>query len=129
MNSQSKRSSLRVFYDADCPRCRKDRVWYEKRVEYGEDIQWVDINTHKDDLEALGIDPKRALLELHVQDEQGRIWRELDAYRLLFGRLPRYRWLGWVIGLPLVKPLLSWLYRLWVRRRLKRQGRLPGSGN
>ncbi|MDF2180140.1 DUF393 domain-containing protein [Aliiglaciecola sp. CAU 1673] len=125
MNSSSQRPFLRVFYDAACPRCRRDRAWYEQRVDEGENILWVDINGREQELKALGIDPKRALLELHVEEQQGQVRHGISAYQLLFSRLPRYRWLAWVIGLPLIKPLLSYLYRWWVRRRLQRQGRLP----
>ncbi|ALS99367.1 thiol-disulfide oxidoreductase DCC family protein [Lacimicrobium alkaliphilum] len=124
MNTQSDNHSIRVFYDAACPGCVKDRAWYEKRVGQGEQVQWRDINSCEQELKALGIDPHRAMLELHVQDENGRIWRELPAYQILLSRLPGYRWLAWLIGLPLIKPILSWLYRKWVRRRLKKEGRL-----
>lgn len=124
MDNHSQQSPIRVFYDAACPGCVKDRAWYEKRVGQGEQIQWLDINSREQELKSLDIDPVQALLELHVQDEQGRILRELPAYQLLLSRLPGYRWLAWLIGLPLIRPTLSWLYRKWVRRRLKKEGRL-----
>jgi predicted DCC family thiol-disulfide oxidoreductase YuxK len=124
MDNHSQKSPIRVFYDAACPGCVKDRAWYEKRVGQGEQVEWLDINSCEQQLKALGIDPRRAMLELHVQDESGQIWRELPAYQILLSRLPRYRLLARIIGLPLIKPMLSWLYRKWVRRRLKREGRL-----
>ncbi|WP_088330118.1 DUF393 domain-containing protein [Lacimicrobium sp. SS2-24] len=125
MDTKQTNETVRVFYDAACPGCVKDRAWYEKRVGQGEQLEWVDINTHEQSLKACGIDPQRALLELHVQDEQGNILSEIPAYQLLLRRLPGYRWLAWIIGLPIIRPILSWLYRVWVRRRLKLEGRLP----
>ena len=115
---------LTVFYDGSCPRCIRDRERYDALAgEHGSDICWMDINGHDKDLQELGIDPKRALLELHVQ-AGNRVYSELDAYILLFNRMPMLRVFAWFIGLPLVKPVLSKLYCWSVVRRLKRQGRL-----
>ena len=114
---------LKVFYDGACPRCIADRRWYES-LPGGEGVEWVDITGRDDELLALGIDPYLALTELHVQDENGHIHRELDAYILLLSRVPRLAPLAWLVGLPLIKPLLSHAYRQWVLRRLRRSGRL-----
>ncbi|SEA60862.1 thiol-disulfide oxidoreductase DCC family protein [Alkalimonas amylolytica] len=113
-----------VFYDGACPGCVRDRAWYEKHAGQGVQVEWLDITGRDDELRALDIDPRAALLELHVQDEHGRVLRALPAYQLLLSRLPGYRWLAWLIGLPLIRSTLSWLYRHWVRRRLAREGRL-----
>ncbi|WP_111497215.1 MULTISPECIES: thiol-disulfide oxidoreductase DCC family protein [Marinobacter] len=113
---------LIVYYDGACPRCRADRRRYE-RWAGAQSVTWYDITGQDAELRALGIDPRQALHELHVQDSAGHIHRELDAYRLLMARVPRLRPLAWLLGLPLVRPLLSRLYRDWVRRRLRRQGR------
>ncbi|MCO6057161.1 DUF393 domain-containing protein [Pseudomonas sp. MOB-449] len=114
---------LKVFYDGACPRCIADRHWYESLPRAAEGVEWVDITGRDTELRALGIDPYRALTELHVQDETGRLYRELDAYILLLSRVPRLTPLAWLIGLPPVKPLLSFAYRHWVLRRLRRSGR------
>lgn len=113
-----------VFYDGSCPRCIQDREKYESLDPAGEGIEWFDITGQDDYLKSLGIDPYRALTELHLQDESNRVLQELDAYILLLGRIPRYRWLSWLMSLPVLKQLLSALYRWWVKRRLRREGRL-----
>jgi predicted DCC family thiol-disulfide oxidoreductase YuxK len=116
---------LKVYYDGACPRCVADRRRYEKLQSRSDDqVEWLDITGQEEQLRALGIDPYRALTELHVQDEQGRIHRELDAYILLMTRTPLLRPLAWLLGLIGLKPLLSWCYRHWVLRRLRREGRL-----
>ncbi|QLC74266.1 DUF393 domain-containing protein [Pseudomonas sp. LPB0260] len=115
---------LKVYYDGACPRCVADRRRYERLAQHDDSVEWVDITGQENQLRAAGIDPYRALTELHVEDDQGRIHRELDAYILLMRRTPRLRPLAWLLGLPGLKPLLSWCYRRWVLRRLRRQGRL-----
>ena len=117
---------ITVYYDGSCPICVKDRRYYERLAGHGgESVHWLDITGRDDELRAEGIDPADALMELHVRDAQGRIHRELDAYILLMSRVPVLKPLAWVLGLPLVRPMLSALYRRWVRQRLAREGRLP----
>jgi predicted DCC family thiol-disulfide oxidoreductase YuxK len=115
---------LTVFYDGSCPGCIKDRKRYERLAgDSGDAVEWLDITGRDDELKRQGIDPERALRELHVKDEQGRIHSELDAYILLMSRVKLLKPLAWLIGLPGIRPCLSWLYRAWVGRRLRREGR------
>ncbi|MDX1457744.1 MAG: DUF393 domain-containing protein [Marinobacter sp.] len=117
--------TLTVYYDGACPRCVEDRRWYERKAgRTGRDVVWFDITGHEAELRAEGIDPELALRQLHVRDAAGRVHRELDAYILLLDRIPRYRPLAWLMGLPVIRPLLSWLYRRWVLRRLEHSGRI-----
>lgn len=116
---------ITVFYDGACPRCIRDRRNYERLDPVADKhVEWFDITGRDKELMALGINPRKALTELHIRTPDGRILSELDAYRVLMARIPRYRFLGWLIGLPLIRPLASYLYHWMVTRRLKQQGRL-----
>ena len=116
---------LKVYYDGACPRCVADRRRYEKLRTLSDDsVEWLDITGKEEQLRAAGIDPHLALTELHVEDAQGRIHRELDAYILLMSRTPALRPLAWLLGLPGLNPMFSWCYRHWVLRRLHLEGRL-----
>jgi len=75
-------------------------------------------------LRSIGIDPRKALMELHVKDENQQILSEIDAYVLLMSRVPLLKPLSRVIGLPLIRPMLSRVYHWRVNRRLRRTGRL-----
>ena len=113
---------LTVYYDGACPRCRRDRARYERLSGEGSDaVQWFDITGRDAELCQLGIDPQLALRELHVRDPAGDIHRELDAYILLMSQVRVLRPLAWLIGLPGLRPILSWLYRTSVLRRLGRR--------
>lgn len=118
-------NKITVFYDGACPRCRRDRAEYERLdPDSGNSIEWLDITGEEEALKALGIDPRRAMLELHIQNTDGCILSELPAYQVLMARIPRYRWLGRFIGLPVIRPIASSIYHWLVERRLKRAGRL-----
>ena len=82
---------ITVFYDGACPRCVRDRAQYERWAgPAGEWICWFDITGQDEQLRALGIDPHRALTELHVLDEHQRLRSEL-AERAVVPRRPRPR--------------------------------------
>jgi predicted DCC family thiol-disulfide oxidoreductase YuxK len=116
-------NKVTVYYDGACPKCVRDRRNYEKLSgKAGEDICWFDITGREDHLQKLGIDPRKALTELHVQDASGRLHSELDAYILLMRKVPALRPLAWMIGLPVIRPLLARLYHWQVSRRLKKRG-------
>lgn len=117
---------LVVYYDAACPRCIRDRERYERVAgRRAAGVRWVDVGAHEAQLRARDIEPREALLALHVEDADGVIHRGLDAYILLMRPVPLLRPLAVVLGLPGIKPLAERLYRRSVRRRLARQGRLP----
>ncbi|MEX1225497.1 MAG: DCC1-like thiol-disulfide oxidoreductase family protein [Marinobacter sp.] len=122
----NRQERLRVFYDGFCPSCVKDRRVYERLAgSTGKTVEWVDITGRDDELRSLGIEPEKALQELHVEDASGTIHRELDAYILLMSRVGLLRPLAWLIGLPVIRPALARLYHRMVSKRLEKTGRMP----
>ncbi|WP_319783590.1 DUF393 domain-containing protein [Oceanisphaera sp. IT1-181] len=125
MDNKEAHHKLVVFYDGSCEGCIKDRANYERWAGAGgNDIYWFDITDRDEVLLDLGLDPSHVMRELHVQTSDGKVLSELDAYILLMQRVPRLKPLAWLIALPIIRPCLSWAYRTWVERRLKRQGRI-----
>ncbi len=122
-------TKINVFYDGSCGRCRKDRDNYLAIAgKQAKNVTWVDI-THKDEhLRDLGIDPIKALKELHIQIEVPNkplyVVSELDAYIILMNNTLWLKPLAWLIALPLVRPILSKLYHVSVHNRLKKSQRL-----
>jgi len=116
---------LIVYYDGACPKCIRDRDNYEKLSgQAGEQVCWFDITGQDSRLRDLGIDPQKALTELHVRDTKGRIVSELDAYILLMNKVPLLKPVAWLLGLPLLRPIFANLYHWQVNRRLKKRGLL-----
>lgn len=110
---------ITVFYDGACPVCVRDRRWYEKLEGQSEaSVEWLDITGRDEQLREQGIDPNQALRELHVKDSRGQVHREMAAYILLMARVPLLKPIAWLIGLPVIRPTLAWLYHRWVARRL-----------
>jgi predicted DCC family thiol-disulfide oxidoreductase YuxK len=119
------KARISVYYDGACPQCVRDRRNYEQLSgKSKDDIQWIDITGKESLLRSIGIDPRKALMELHVKDENQQILSEIDAYVLLMSKVPVLKPLSRVIGLPLVRPILSSVYHWRVNRRLRHTGRL-----
>ena len=116
---------ITVYYDGACPKCVKDRYYYEKLSgNSGKNVFWFDITGQEERLREIGIDPQKALMELHVKNENQHILSEIDAYILLMSKVALLRPLAWLIGLRAIRPMLSKIYRWQVDRRLRRSGRL-----
>jgi len=123
--TQNNKRQVCVYYDGACPKCIKDRQTYEKIAgKTAEDICWIDISGQEEMLRKLGIDPVKALTELHVRDENEKVLSEIDAYILLMAKVPVLKPVAWIIGLPLIRPVLASIYHGSVNRRLRRSGRL-----
>jgi predicted DCC family thiol-disulfide oxidoreductase YuxK len=119
----TEKDKITVYYDGACPACIRDRQNYEKLSgKDTEQVCWFDITGKEGQLRSLSIDPQKALTELHVRDENGRVVSELDAYILLMRKVPLLNPIAWLIGLPLIRPVLAKIYHWQVTRRLKARG-------
>ena len=114
-----------VFDDGAGPRCVRDRTQYEPWAgPASASVCGFDITGQDERRRALGLDPRRALTELHVLDEYPRVRSELEAQILLLNRVPRLKPLAWLIGQPGIRPGRARLSRWRVARRLRQSGRL-----
>ena len=114
---------FRVFYDGECPICRREVAWLKRRDRNG--------SLEIEDIAALGFDPARYGLTrdeitrvLHGMRADGSVVRGMEAVR------PAYRavGLGWLLAptrLPGLRFLSDLLYACFARNRLA-LGRLLG---
>lgn len=118
-------SKITVFYDQSCPGCVKDRVLFERLAGRRVGLfNWFDITSQDEALRQIGIDPYKALRELHIQDTDGTIHSEMDAYSIMMKKIPLLMPLGVLICWPIIKPVLSYFYRRSVTKRLACESRL-----
>lgn len=119
-----------VLYNSQCPVCNVKVGHYARYVgEAGLPIRFDDLNTDARDRWGLDFDTAaRSLYVLH----DGVLVSGVPAFLILWSRMPRYRMLAQVVGLPVIRQIASAaydhvfapaLYR-WHRRRL---GRKSGS--
>jgi predicted DCC family thiol-disulfide oxidoreductase YuxK len=109
-----------VFYDGGCPLCRREIAHY-RRLDTAARLRWVDAATDDEALTAHGLDYPRAMAELHVLDSEGRWQRGIDAFLVIWNRLPGYRRLAWIITRLGLRGPLGWAYRHFAAWRYRRR--------
>jgi predicted DCC family thiol-disulfide oxidoreductase YuxK len=117
-----------VLFNANCPVCSFEIGHYARYCrDTGLPIRFDDLNS--DARAGWGIDADTAARRLYVL-HQGQLTSGIPAFLVLWARMPRYRWLARIVGLPGVRQIASALYDLvlapaiyrWHLRRLRRQG-------
>lgn len=112
----------RILYNDTCPLCRFEIGHYRARAEAtGAPLAFDPLEKAGD----WGMTEDQAARRLHVR-QGGRVLTGFDAFRAIWASLPRWRWLAWLTGLPVLRQGLSviydrlvgpMLYRAHLRRR------------
>jgi predicted DCC family thiol-disulfide oxidoreductase YuxK len=71
----------------------------------------VDAASETEILAAHGLDMERAMTELHVLDGNGDWQRGVDAFLVIWSRLPAYRWLARLVSALGLRTPLGFVYR------------------
>jgi predicted DCC family thiol-disulfide oxidoreductase YuxK len=114
----------RILYNESCPICRFEIGAYRRRaLADGLAFRFDTLDRAED----WGLTADEAARQLHVW-QNGQVLSGLAAFRALWSRIPRLRWLARVTGWPIVRPLVGLLYRrfaapLLYRAHLRRQDR------
>lgn len=108
-----------IYYDGKCGLCSREITYYKKIAPEGL-FNWADIAHDPAPLQTLNITQADALRRLHGVDEGGRLYIGVDAFVLIWRQLAYWRWLGMVVGLPLVRHTTGWAYNRFADYRFSR---------
>lgn len=98
----------RVLFNADCPVCNYEiRHYADYSQSRGLTIGFDDLNAC--DLMRYGVDKDTAARRLHVLHD-GQVYSGIDAFLVLWRRMPRYRPMARIVGLPIIRPLAGVVY-------------------
>jgi predicted DCC family thiol-disulfide oxidoreductase YuxK len=109
-----------MFYDGECPLCRREVAHY-RRLDHARRIEWSDITQEPDRLDSYGISMQAAMQRLHVRDGNGVMHTGAYAFNVLWQQLPYYRRFAWLIEKSGLLPLLDWAYVRFAGWRLRRR--------
>lgn len=109
--SEPPTGTVTTFYNGDCPICRTE-VNHYRRIDRDQalGLGWCDISQHPVAADRLGLNGETMKRRLHAVDEQGQLHSGIDAFILLWSRLPRFRWLSRMVALPLVRSAVGCTY-------------------
>ena len=110
---------ITVFYDGKCGLCSKEIRYYQRIAPEGRFI-WHDIAREPKHLEPLKISQEQALRRLHVLSKEGELFVGVDAFCAIWQQLPRWRWLGVLISLPIIRQCAQLGYNWFADYRFKK---------
>ena len=109
-------SMIKVFYDDRCPLCIRE-INYYKRITPSADIVWRGIDQNINTLEKNGISYIESLKILHVINTEGKLYRGVDAFILIWQQLSGWRWFAKIVKLPVIYHVSKTLYSIFARWR------------
>ena len=120
----------KILYNAQCPVCNLEISHYAK---YADDkalpLRFEDLNTT--DLSAWDLTPDQAARRLYLLKD-GELYDGIPAFLKLWADMPRYRLLGQVVGLPVIRQIASAIYDYalaptiyhWYKRRQRKAAKI-----
>lgn len=114
----AKKELLEVFYDGGCMVCDSEVNVY-KKIGSAAELFFVNIADSEFDPQQYGRSRDEFMAQLHVRDEAGNFHVGVDAFRLLWRRLPglHYHLLAALTGLPGINLFARIGYRLFAENR------------
>ncbi len=112
------KDTIKIFYDGDCRVCDAEMSHYMK-IARDSGIEYVNINDPDFDFSQYQISRDDFMAELHVLDQTGTFRVGVDAFRLIWSKLPglHYHVLEVLTGLPGINLLSRIGYRLFAQNR------------
>lgn len=116
--------NVHILYNGRCPVCRAEIGHYRARTEAaGAPLRFEDLNETR--LQDWRIGPDQAMRRMHGRMPDGRIVSGVEAFALIWERLPGMGWMARAVRLPVIRPLAAFAYdRIaapWLYRRHKRR--------
>ena len=95
-----------ILYNDTCPICSREVAVYVAQA------RAAAVPLQADPLQAApdwGMSPDMAARRFHLR-QGGQVLSGMAAFRAIWARLPGWGWLAWATALPVVAPLVDWLY-------------------
>lgn len=120
--TRNEHNTLTVYYDGSCPLCRREIAWYQKQ-RGASVIAWEDVSGISEALVADDLETDAAMRRFHLRTRDGSLVSGAAAFSELWRNLPKFKPLGYFVGLPVVSSIAEMAYRLflkvrpWIQRR------------
>ena len=110
---------IKVYFDGICGHCSKE-INYYKTIAPRSVFQWIDVAADSSAMNNYKITQAEALRYLHVIDDDNRIHVGSDAFAVIWKRLPKWKILGHIISLPIIRNLTKIVYTQFANYRFKK---------
>ena len=96
MNKQHSEKTPKVYFNNSCSVCRMEINHYKK---FNEKLGWIDVTNNKEAQKETAKSSAELIRRLHVEQD-GKIYQGIDAFLIVWSRLPKYRWLYKLVKIP-----------------------------
>lgn len=101
----------KVYFNGDCPVCRTEMTHYARLCAQSQaSFRFLDSMQSPDEFLECGLRREHLERRVYLRDAGGRILSGMTALIYLWSRMPGYRWLSRVLGLPVIRTLSDLLY-------------------
>ena len=107
---ESAMSPLSVYFDGECPICKFEVSFYERR-DKSKLITWLDITQLTDAELPQGKSRSDLLGKFHTIGEDGQWHIGVDAFHAIWQRLPFFSRLAWTFKTPGLRQIANLAYR------------------
>jgi len=110
---------LHVYYDGDCPLCRREIAHYS-RIDRDGAVNFVNVAARPDAGEGVGVSCSMAMKRMYASDETGAVFHSAAAFAQIWRRMPHWHWraLGWLAARPPLRWIGNWLYKPFADNRM-----------
>ena len=100
-------SDTRILHNDTCPICAREVAAYDRLAR----ANGVDFTVDGlDRAGEWGLDEDTAARVFRVR-HKGELYEGVEAFRVLWAKLPYWRHLAWFTGLPVIRHIADWAYR------------------
>ena len=96
MNKKYSEKTPKVYFNNSCSVCRMEINHYKK---FNEKLGWIDVTNNKEAQKETAKSSAELIRRLHVEQD-GKIYQGIDAFLIVWSRLPKYRWLYKLVKTP-----------------------------
>ncbi len=100
---------IKVLFNDSCKICSREISHYKSLNPC--QIKWVDINDVSLSTKMSGKSHRELLRRLHVIDD-GRIYSGVKAFIIMWGKIPKYRWVSKLVAIPGIYQLSVIIYEI-----------------
>ena len=110
---------IKVYFDGVCGHCSKEIKYYQ-RIAPDSVFKWIDVAADPTAMNDYKITQAQALLYLHVVDADDKISIGSYAFAAIWKRLPKWKILGHIISIPVIRNLTQIFYTIFAKYRFKK---------
>lgn len=105
-----------LYFDGDCPVCSREIAMY-RRQPGAEGVCWIDVARCDPTALGTGLTREAAMARIHLRCPDGSLVSGAAAFTALWRALPRWAWLGRLLGKGPGLWLLERAYRIFLVAR------------